>query len=96
MSARGILQNPALFAGYEACPWEAVELFMNKVAKAPIPFKLVVHHVSEMVGSDRAGGQVGGGAGPLLTKEQRMEMMECKTMLDLMDLLDSIRELKRL
>jgi tRNA-dihydrouridine synthase 4 len=44
MSARALLANPALFAGYEACPWEAVELFMNKVVKAPLPFKLVQHH----------------------------------------------------
>jgi tRNA-dihydrouridine synthase 4 len=95
MSARGILQNPALFAGFEACPWKAVETFMNKVVKAPIPFKLVVHHLSEMVGSDRAGGQVGGGTGPLLSKEERMEMMGCQNMLDLLDLLDGIREVGR-
>lgn len=44
MSARALLANPALFAGYEACPWEAVELFMNKVARAPLPLKLVQHH----------------------------------------------------
>jgi tRNA-dihydrouridine synthase 4 len=44
MSARALLANPALFAGYEACPWEAVELFMNKVMRAPLPFKLVQHH----------------------------------------------------
>ena len=56
MSARGILQNPALFAKHENCPWEAVEMFLNKVVKAPIPFKLVVHHLSEMVGTDHQGG----------------------------------------
>lgn len=44
MSARALLTNPALFAGYEACPWEAVELFMNKVVRAPLPLKLVQHH----------------------------------------------------
>lgn len=44
MSARALLANPALFAGYEACPWEAVELFMNKVVRAPLPLKLVQHH----------------------------------------------------
>ena len=95
MSARGILQNPALFAGFEACPWEAVETFMNKVVKAPIPFKLVVHHLSEMVGSDRAGGQVGRGAGPLLNKEQRIEMVACQSMLELMDFLEGVREVRR-
>lgn len=44
MSARALLANPALFAGHEACPWEAVELFMNKVVRAPLPLKLVQHH----------------------------------------------------
>lgn len=44
MSARGLLANPALFAGHEVCPWEAVELFMNKVVRAPLPLKLVQHH----------------------------------------------------
>lgn len=96
MSARGILQNPALFAGFDSCPWEAVETFMNKVTKAPIPFKLVVHHLSEMVGSDRAGGQLGGGTGPLLSKEQRIEMMACQSMLDLMDFLDGVRDVRRM
>ena len=95
MSARGILQNPALFAGFENCPWGAVETFINKVVKAPIPFKLVVHHLSEMVGTDRAGGQVGGGTGPLLSKDQRMEMMGCQSMLELLDFLDSVGEVRR-
>lgn len=44
MSARALLANPALFAGYETCPWEAVEEFMNRVAKVPLPFPLVQHH----------------------------------------------------
>lgn len=44
MSARALMTNPALFAGYEACPWEAVELFLNRVVRAPLPFKLVQHH----------------------------------------------------
>lgn len=44
MSARALLANPALFAGYESCPWDAVELFMNKVVRAPLPLKLVQHH----------------------------------------------------
>lgn len=44
MAARGLLANPALFAGYEACPWEAVEVFMNNVVRAPLPVKLVQHH----------------------------------------------------
>ena len=96
MSARGLLENPALFKGFEGCPWEAVEVFMNKVVKAPIPFKLVVHHLSEMVGSDRMTGTVGGGPGTLMTKEERMQLMDCGSMLELMDWLDDVREVRRL
>lgn len=44
MSARSLLANPALFAGHEVCPWEAVELFMNNAVRAPLPLKLVHYH----------------------------------------------------
>ncbi|KUI66489.1 tRNA-dihydrouridine(20a/20b) synthase [NAD(P)+] [Cytospora mali] len=88
MSARALLANPALFAGYEACPWEAVDLFMNKAVKAPLPFKLVQHHLGEMCGP---------GFGPdktaLLNKTDRKEMYNCTNMCDLIDFLDEkIRE----
>ena len=93
MSARGLLENPALFAGYERCPWEAVELFMNKVVRRPIPFKLVVHHLSQMCSSDR---KMVGLGGSLLNKGERAEMMECGSMVDLIDFLDRVRTLRRL
>ena len=96
LAARGLLQNPALFKGYESCPWEAVEVFMSKVAKKPIPFRLVVHHLTEMCGSDRTGGLVGGGAGTLLNKEERMKLVACDSMVELVDFLDSVRTVKRL
>lgn len=95
MAGRGILQNPALFAGHDICPWEAVETFLNKAVKAPIPFKLVIHHLSQMVGTDHQGGTVGGGKGPLLMKEERMVMMECGNMVELIDFLDDIRDIRR-
>jgi len=93
MSARGLLQNPALFKGYESCPWEAVELFMNRVVRAPIPFKLVVHHLSQMCGSDR---KMVGLGGTLLNKRERAEMMECGSMVQLIDFLDNVKGVKRL
>ncbi|KAH8662983.1 hypothetical protein BGZ60DRAFT_530136 [Tricladium varicosporioides] len=89
MSARGILENPGLFATNmqgESCTWEVVETFMNKVVKAPLPFKLVVHHLSEIVGSDRS--QRGK---TLLTKEERNKLMECKNFVEVVDLLDEYR-----
>lgn len=96
LAARGLLQNPALFHGHESCPWEAVEVFMSKVARRPIPFKLAVHHLTEMCGSDRVGGVAGGGKGTLLNKEERMKLVACGSMLELIDFLDSIRTLRRL
>ncbi|ESZ91181.1 hypothetical protein SBOR_8432 [Sclerotinia borealis F-4128] len=93
MSARGLLENPALFAGYTHTPWEAVEVFLNEVLKKPIPFKLVVHHLSEMCGTDRT--QNGGGNG-LLGKEERAKLMACMDMLDVLDFMDGVREVRRL
>jgi tRNA-dihydrouridine synthase 4 len=88
MSARDILANPALFAGYDACPWEAVEEFVNFVVRAPIPFKLVVHHLSQMCGS--------GGAGKtLLSKEERGELMECRDLIEVIDFLDRVKGVRR-
>ncbi|KAI5862597.1 FMN-linked oxidoreductase [Durotheca rogersii] len=50
MSARALLANPALFAGADACPWSAVDVFLANVARAPLPLKLAVHHLTEMCG----------------------------------------------
>jgi len=89
MSARGLLANPAIFAGYSACPWEAVETFMCKVAKAPVPFKLVQHHIMEMtapgMGSDKAS---------LLDKKERAELMKLTNTCEIMDFLDEKIEQK--
>jgi tRNA-dihydrouridine synthase 4 len=87
MSARAILANPALYAGYDACPWEAVETFMNKVVKAPLPFKLVQHHVSEMCSPG-----LGSNKKALLSRKERAELMGCANMVDLMEFLDGKRE----
>lgn len=32
----------------EGCTWSIVSTFLNNVIKAPLPFKLVLHHISEM------------------------------------------------
>ncbi|CAN8098727.1 unnamed protein product [Discula destructiva] len=84
MSARALLANPALFAGYEACPWEAVELFMNKVIRAPLPLKLVQHHLSEMCSPGFGRTKVS-----LLSKAERAELHSCTNMCDIIDLMDA-------
>lgn len=89
MSARGLLENPALFRGDDNCPWEAVEAFMEKVVRAPLPFKLVVHHLGEMGGSDRS--QKGR---TLFSKEERAELMGCEGMVELIGWYEEMRERK--
>ncbi|TVY25054.1 tRNA-dihydrouridine(20a/20b) synthase [NAD(P)+] [Lachnellula hyalina] len=98
MSARGILENPALFfstahsastSTYEGCSWGVVETFVNNAIRAPIPFKLIVHHLSQMCGSDHS--QSGK---TLLTKEQRGRLMACKGLGEVIDLLDEVREME--
>ncbi|KAL7958676.1 hypothetical protein V8C34DRAFT_281921 [Trichoderma compactum] len=83
MSARGLLANPALFAGHPACPWETLETFMCNVARCPLPLKLVVHHVQEMcapgMGDDKSS---------LLSKKERAKLVDFTNMADLIDFLD--------
>ena len=86
MSARAILANPALYAGHDACPWEAVTTFLNKVARAPLPHKLVLHHLSEMCSPG-----MGPNKSALLTKQERAAMMACNNMVDLVDFFDEKR-----
>jgi len=93
MSARGVLLNPALFSTAHStssgCSWGVVETFLTNVIRAPIPFKLVVHHLSQMCGSDHSqSGET------LLTKEQRGRLMECKGLGEVIDLLDEVREME--
>jgi tRNA-dihydrouridine synthase 4 len=86
MSARALLANPALFAGRGVCPWEAVDVFLAKVARAPLPLKLGVHHLTEMTGP---------GFGPdkraLLNRRERVRLVECDSWIDVLDTLGELR-----
>ncbi|KAJ8127963.1 hypothetical protein O1611_g5672 [Lasiodiplodia mahajangana] len=89
MSARALLANPALFAGHETCPWEAVDVFMNNVARAPLPLKLGIHHLTEMCGA---------GYGPdrsaLLNKGERIRLTEFDNWIDVIDFIDDVKKTK--
>ncbi|KPM39932.1 hypothetical protein AK830_g6607 [Neonectria ditissima] len=89
MSARGLLANPALFAGHSACPWEAVETFMCNVTRCPLPFKLALHHLQEMCGPG-----MGADKSSLLSKKERAEMTGLANMCGLIDYLDDMIEEK--
>ncbi|KAF4122642.1 tRNA-dihydrouridine synthase 4 [Geosmithia morbida] len=83
MSARGLLSNPAMFAGNATCPWEAVERFMYHAARAPLPFLLALHHVHDMcspaMSSDKKA---------LLSREERAQLNRLGSMVELIDFLD--------
>jgi tRNA-dihydrouridine synthase 4 len=48
MSARGILGNPALYAGYERTPWGCVERFVNYALSYSLNTHIFQHHLSDM------------------------------------------------
>ncbi|KAI0861979.1 dihydrouridine synthase 4-like protein [Xylaria cubensis] len=87
MSARALLANPALFAGYETCPWRAVDVFMRNIARAPLPLKLGIHHLTEMCGA---------GFGPdrsaLLNKGERIRLTEFDNWIDVIDFIDDMKK----
>ncbi|RYO91024.1 hypothetical protein DL763_005102 [Monosporascus cannonballus] len=86
MSARALLANPALFAGHSCCPWEAVDAFLRNAARAPLPLKLGVHHLTEMCGPG-----LGPDKGALLSKRERVRLVECGSWVDVLDFLDEVR-----
>ncbi|KXJ75997.1 hypothetical protein RP20_CCG010539 [Aedes albopictus] len=61
MSARGILSNPAMYAGFERTPLECIQRWINITAQADtdITYQAMHHHLTFMAES-------------LLTKEQRI------------------------
>ncbi|KAI9172024.1 tRNA-dihydrouridine(20a/20b) synthase [Paramyrothecium foliicola] len=83
MSARGLLANPAMFAGHASCPWEALETFMCNVARCPLPLKVAIHHVQEMCGPG-----MGKDKAALLSKKERARLTELTNMSELVDFLD--------
>jgi tRNA-dihydrouridine synthase 4 len=72
MAARGMLENPAMFAGYDVTPVECVQKFMGYALRCPIPFELVRHHLCDMtIKIDGMG------------KKQKGALMECRDLLEL-------------
>jgi tRNA-dihydrouridine synthase 4 len=92
MAARSLLCNPSLFSGATGCTWEAVWVFFGKVVRTELPFKCVMHHLTEMTGPDGVGAGDGGGGKALLSKRERAEMIDCKDMIELLDYLDDFRD----
>jgi len=51
MSARGLQENPALFAGYERIPLSGIERFVNLSAQNGFLFPLFHRHLADMLGA---------------------------------------------
>jgi tRNA-dihydrouridine synthase 4 len=75
MTARALLTNPALFAGYKTTPWGAVERIVSYCLKMPIPYPLAKYHVGEMLSE-------------VLGRKERKALQEQKCWADLLDWLD--------
>ncbi|EMC92665.1 hypothetical protein BAUCODRAFT_27019 [Baudoinia panamericana UAMH 10762] len=80
MAARGILENPAMFShsGVGGTPVECVQRFLGWAVRCPIPFPLVLHHVSEMTGRMKGFGKL-----------ERRRLGACRDLIELVDFVDA-------
>jgi len=77
MSARGILEDPAVFANHKVTPVQCVQLFLGYVIRCPIPFPLVLHHLSEMTGRMED-----------MNRKERKRLLDCADLLDVVDFVE--------
>ncbi|KAM9934420.1 hypothetical protein OXX80_005981 [Metschnikowia pulcherrima] len=82
MAVRGILANPALFAGFESTPWAAVEQFWHLATSYGLPFRIMQHHLSEMMDK-------------IVPRKYLKEMNELTNLVDLIDWFDAHFLLRR-
>jgi len=82
MAARGLQENPALFAGYDETPLAAVGKFMAYAVRSGLRFELVRTHLADMMGK-------------MTTKKERQSLIACRDLLELTDWLDNRFELGR-
>ncbi|KAF8462995.1 hypothetical protein BDZ91DRAFT_683200 [Kalaharituber pfeilii] len=83
MAARGLMANPALFSGAKKTPWGTVERFLAYNMRYPLPYKLALHHVAEMM--ER-----------MIPRKERATMIDsCKSIIELIDWLDAQFILRR-
>ncbi|TID24588.1 hypothetical protein CANINC_003060 [Pichia inconspicua] len=82
MAVRGILSNPGLFAGYDNCPWGAIERFWDYSTKYGLPFRLMQHHLACMMEG-------------LIERKRLIELNESENLIELLEWFDENFELKR-
>lgn len=82
MTARELLINPALFAGFDSTPREAVDKFMAYAVATGLRFELILHHLNEMMNK-------------MATKKERRTLMDSKDLVEVIDWLDSRWKVQR-
>lgn len=82
MSARGALANPAMFAGYNKTPWMAIERFWDLATSYGLPFRIIQHHLSQMLDG-------------VVSRKLVKEMNESGSLVEMIDWFDSHFVLKR-
>ncbi|KAL7663854.1 tRNA-dihydrouridine synthase [[Candida] zeylanoides] len=82
MAVRGILSNPALFDGHNTTPWAAVEIFWDLATSYGLNFRILQHHLSEMLDK-------------VIPRKSLKEMNECNNLIELIDWFDASFFLKR-
>lgn len=82
MAVRGILANPALFAGYTTTPWAAVEVFWDLASSYGLPFRITQHHLSQMMDK-------------MIPRRYLKEMCELSNLVDMIDWFDDHFVLRR-
>ncbi|QID86956.1 tRNA dihydrouridine synthase [Saccharomyces pastorianus] len=84
MAVRGLLSNPALFAGHDICPWGCIEKFWYWALEfGGLPFQLAQHHLYCMFESME------------LKRSLLKEMMNLKNYISLIDWFDENFDFKR-
>ncbi|KAG0688645.1 hypothetical protein C6P40_000708 [Pichia californica] len=82
MAVRGILNNPGLFAGFDKCPWGAIEKFWDYSTAYGLPFRLIQHHLSCMMEG-------------LIDRKSLIGLNETNDLIELLEWFDSKYDLKR-
>lgn len=82
MAARGLLENPALYAGFEYTPWGCVERYVNYALSYGSNSHIFQHHLAEMTGQT-------------FTKKEFRQLNELKSIVEIVDWLDERFILRR-
>ncbi|XBW37111.1 hypothetical protein QEN19_002689 [Hanseniaspora menglaensis] len=87
MAVRGVLNNPAMFSGYDYTPWKAIELIVHYSVEYGLHFALLQHHLHCMLSN----------SSPKPNSKTLKKLMdnEIKSTFDIIDYLDTHFKLKR-